>query len=48
MDILLPSVIESSLINTQNLALEYLKLNVSAYGSNIRDENIKSAILMNI
>ena len=38
MDILLPSIIESSFINTQKLALDYLKKNVTAYGKNITDK----------
>ena len=49
MDILRSSIIESSLINTESLAIEYLKLHIVNYGSKIssRSENFKNALLIN-
>lgn len=47
-DILRPSIIESSLINTQLLSIYYLKQYVTLYGKEVKDENIKNALLINI
>ena len=52
MDILRSSIIESSLINTESLAIEYLKLHIVNYGSKISEksnkaEKFKNALLIN-
>ena len=48
LDILRPSIIESSLINTQLLSIYYLKQYVTLYGKPVTNESIKNALLINI